>query len=100
MDWSEQTGTDVLLVFCPNLGRPFHLTVERTTASYGQLEALAESRGIAQINLVKAFIGMDPSSLGIDTCCHFNALGMREVASRITPVATALLQARQEPAGE
>ena len=100
MNWSEQTGTDLLLVFCPNLGRPFQLTVDRTASSYGQLETLAESRGIAQVNLVKEFVGMDPSTLGIDTCCHFNALGMGEAASRIAPVAAALLQARQDSVSE
>jgi len=100
MNWSEQTGTALLVVFCPGLGRPFQLTVGRTASSYGKVEALADSRGIAQVNLAKEFIGMDPSTLGIDTCCHLNALGMREVASRIAPVAAALLQARQESGGE
>ena len=51
----------------------------------------AWARSAAQLNLAKAFTGRDPSAMGIDACCHFNALGTVEVAAQNSAVAGGLL---------
>jgi hypothetical protein len=91
MDWADEEGFDLLLVYCPALRDDFETTAARTERSYGHVEPLAESRGVSQVHLAREFTGMDPSTLGIDTCCHFNPLGTREVVNKIAPVAAELL---------
>jgi hypothetical protein len=94
MDWSEEEGIELLLVFCTSLRDDFETTDARMVRSYGYVEKLADSRGFSQIHLAREFTGMDPSTLGIDTCCHFNPLGTTEVATRVAPVAGLLLRQR------
>jgi len=95
MDWSEEEEIDLLLVYCPSLREDFETTDARMERSYGYVEELADSRGIPQVHLAREFTGLDPATLGIDTCCHFNPLGTTEVAIRVAPVAGLLLQERR-----
>jgi hypothetical protein len=96
IDWTDAEGIDLVLVFCPSLSGDFDAVAERSELSYGYVERLGMERGLSMIYLAREFSGLDVEPLRLDTCCHFNAVGMAAVAARVAPAVRDRLGSRQE----
>ena len=76
----RQTGTKLVLVFCPPLDRDFKETANRVDPGYARVKEFAAKRNIQTISLAEEMIGQDYKAVRLDACCHFNRRGQELIA--------------------
>jgi hypothetical protein len=76
-------GGRTLVWLAPNLSAPFDEQVSQRVPGegYGAVVDWGEAAGVPVLDPADAWRGVDPATLGIDTCCHFNPTGTGRLAA-------------------
>ncbi|HMV69153.1 MAG TPA: hypothetical protein PKA64_20065 [Myxococcota bacterium] len=77
---AAEVGTQVVLVVCPSLDRPFGESAREPALGYGPVATLARERGVRAVWLADALAEEDVEALRLDPCCHYAVAGHRRLA--------------------
>jgi hypothetical protein len=77
---AKAVGTQIVLIECPPLDRPFADSVVKPHRGFGAVWTFAGAQGLRWIRLESALEGEDYVALRADPCCHYNAAGHARLA--------------------
>ncbi len=83
---ADAHGARLVLVTCPKLDQPFVDQRQFLDRVYGPMVRPARDAGVTVLELDRAFGSVEPEAIRHDPCCHYNADGMKLVASLLADV--------------
>ncbi len=83
VDELRAQGIAVLLVFTPQLSKPFSDQTLEFKPTYSLVSDWAKEHDVRFVDLAVVLAGTDPVSVRLDPCCHYNAAGTRRVAQAL-----------------
>lgn len=90
--WLEGQGIELVVAYATSLRTPFSDGRPKESSAYAVARSWAQEHGISEVVFSEVLVNEDPQDVGIDTCCHLNAKGMRLVGEAIASPVVELLQ--------
>lgn len=88
LDLAKAEGAEILLATCPPLNKTFESLKKMPPKEYSALTPFLEKRGVPLVHLKNFFGDKTNEEVRIDTCCHYNEMGHRLLATSMADVIT------------
>lgn len=76
-------GVPFVVVLLPPLDKPFAQTLVDQPTAWGLVVPFAQQLGLPVVQVAEHLVGVDPATIRIDTCCHFNEEGQQRLGGML-----------------